>query len=124
MNQGPVIVDNKAYDPRELCRIGIHLNDQNKVDVGAPMKYKEICYEMLDAAAFIVERTPDRAFDPRVRTLTIVMGQSGQIDVAAPLPSRERTADLLRLGREVIERFNDDKAPEMKPFSAAVMGGA
>jgi hypothetical protein len=107
----------------EIARIGIHLNDQNLVDVGAPMQRKDICYEMLKAAEHVIARTPEQHFSPAARTLTIVMGSSGTIDVAAPLPSRKLAADLLRLGREVIERFNDDKAPELRPFSAAVMGG-
>jgi len=107
----------------EIARIGIHLNDQNLVDVGAPMQRKDICYEMLKAAAHVIERTPEQHFHPAQRTLTVTMGQSGTIDVAAPLPSRKLCDTLLTLGREVIERFNDDKAPEMRPFSDKVMGG-
>jgi hypothetical protein len=108
----------------EACRIGIHCTAPGVVDVGAPMKYKEVCYDMLRDARFVIERTGDEHFFPGVSTLTIVMDMSGRVDVGAPLPERHLAYLWLEKARDVIERFNDDSAPAMRPFNSAVMGGA
>jgi hypothetical protein len=106
----------------ELCRIGLTLTPTNTVDVGAPMKHKQVCYEMLRAAKAVITRTPDSEFSIRQRSFAIVMCKTGTVDVSAPLPHRELALLMLDRAREVVERFNDDRAPEMRPFSDRVMG--
>lgn len=105
-----------------MCRIGLTLTDKNTVDVGAPMKYKELCYEMLRAARAVIERSPDHVFSIKQRSFAIVMGKSGTVDVSAPLPHREMAVLMLERARDAIERFNDEKAPEVRAFSDKVMG--
>lgn len=107
----------------EACRIGIVLRAPGVVDVGAPMKHKALCYEILRDARQVIERTPDAAFRPGVTVVTVVMDMTGRIDVAAPLPPREMAYRMLTDAKDVIERFNDDAAPELRPFDSAVMGG-
>lgn len=116
-----VVVDNQAYNPREVCRIGIHWIAQGVVDVGAPMKYKDICYEMLRDAAIVIERSPPHVFALGVTAFSIVMDMSGRVDVSAPLPPKPLALAWLKDARNVIERYNDDSAPAMRPFNAAVM---
>lgn len=106
----------------EACRIGILLRAPGVVDVGAPMKHKPLCYEMLADARQVLERTPDEAFKLGVAVVTVVMDMSGRVDVAAPLPPREMAYRMLADARDVIERYDDDKAPELRPFNRAVMG--
>lgn len=108
----------------DACRIGIHYKAPGAVDVGAPMKYKEVCYDMLKEARAVIERTEDQHFKPGINTMTIVMDMTGRVDVGAPLPERHFAYQWLALARDVIERFNDDAAPELRPFNSAVMGGA
>ena len=106
----------------EACRIGIVLKGHGVVDVGAPMKHKDLCYDILRDARAVMERTPDFAFRMGISTITLVMDMSGTVDVAAPLPPRELAYRMLALAKDVIERFNDDSAPELRPFNRAVMG--
>ena len=108
----------------EACRIGIYCANPNVVDVGAPMKHKDLCYDMLRDARAVIERTSDEHFDARVKSITIVMDMTGRVDVGAPLPERHLAYLWLEKAREVIERFNDDSAPALRPFNSAVMGGA
>lgn len=104
----------------EACRIGIHYRGPGVVDVGAPMKHKELCYEMLRDARGVVERTAPQHFKAGVTQMAVVMDMSGRVDVSAPLPPD--AVQWLALARGVIERFNDDAAPELRPFNDAVMG--
>lgn len=108
----------------EACRIGIHCTSPGVVDVGAPMKYKDLCYDMLKDAKAVIERTGDEHFWPGVTSIAIIMDMTGRVDVSAPLPERHLAYLWLQKARDVIERFNDDAAPELRPFNAAVMGGA
>lgn len=107
----------------EVCRIGIVLRGPGVVDVGAPMKHKPLCYDILRDARKVMERTPDNAFWSDVKVITLVMDMSGKVDVAAPLPPREMAYRMLSDTKDVIERYNDDSAPEMRAFNRAVMGG-
>jgi len=107
----------------EACRIGIVLKGPGVVDVGAPMKHKELCYEILRDARKVIARTTDEHFRPGVKVLTVVMDMTGRVDVGAPLPPREMAYRMLADARDVIERFNDDSAPQLRPFDRAVMGG-
>lgn len=106
----------------EACRIGIHHLGGDAVDVGAPMKHKPLCYEILADALLVMKGTPDRAFTPGVNSISIVMDMTGRVDVSAPLPPREIAYLWLKNAKDVIERYNDDRAPEMRAFNAAVMG--
>lgn len=107
----------------EACRIGIHHLGGDAVDVGAPMKHKPLCYEILRDARAVLEGIDDHHFKPGLNTMTIVMDMSGRVDVAAPLPPRPLAYQWIALARDVIERYDDDSAPEMRPFNSAVMGG-
>lgn len=107
----------------EACRIGIVLKAPGIVDVGAPMKHKSLCYEILKDAKRVMERTADNAFWPDVKAITIVMDMTGSVDVAAPLPPRGIAYQMLDNAKDVIERYNDDSAPQLRPFDRAVMGG-
>jgi hypothetical protein len=70
----------------------------------------------------VIARTADQHFAVAQKSFAVVMGQSGSIDVSAPLPPRELAMLMLDRAKEVIERFNDDKAPEMRAFTDKVMG--
>jgi len=106
----------------EACRIVIQLVGPRQVNVGAPMKYKPLCYDILKDAKTVIARTPDQCFDDAVKVITIVMGMSGRVDVAAPLPNRELCALMLEDAKGVIERFDDAQAPVLKPFDRVLMG--
>lgn len=110
----------------EACRIVILLRNPGVVDVAAPMKHKQVCYDMLYDARRVMERTPDSVFRSMpvaegVR-IVIVMSMAGVVDVSAPLPHRELCYKMLADARVVIERFNDAEAPPMRPFSGAMDG--
>ena len=106
----------------EACRIGILLRAPGVVDVGAPMKHKHLCYDMLKDARSVIAATEDHFFSDGVTKITLVMDMTGRVDVAAPLPPRQIAYRMLADARDVIERFNDEKAPEMRAFSDVVMG--
>ena len=106
----------------EACRIVIQLVGPRQVNVGAPMKHKPLCYDILRDAGAVIAATPDAAFDDSVKVITIVMGMSGRVDVAAPLPNRELCALMLVDAIDVIERYDDAQAPVMKPFDRVLMG--
>lgn len=106
----------------EACRIGIVLRAPGVVDVGAPMKHKPLCYEILADARKVIEASPDSAFHPGIKQIGIVMDMTGRVDVAAPLPPRQLAVRMLSDAKDVIERYNEESAPEMRPFAQAVMG--
>lgn len=106
----------------EACRIVACKNEQGVIDVGAPMKHKQICYEILADAARVIEATSDQHFSRFASCLTIVMGQSGVVDVAAPLPPRALCAVMLIEAKRLIEQFDDAQAPVLRPFSDKLMG--
>jgi hypothetical protein len=107
----------------EACRIAIVEKAPNIFDVGAPMKHKELCYEMLADAQRVIDATTDEHFTNKQNCLTLVMDMSGRVDVAAPLPHREKCKIMLLAANDIIERFDDDSAPALRPFDARVMGG-
>jgi len=106
----------------EACRIVCLLTDKNVIDVGAPMKDKKLCYEILNEAEHVIEATAFRHFSQHVKCLTIVMGADGRVDVAAPLPPRDLCGQMLDAALHIIERYNDEQAPVMQPFSEKLMG--
>lgn len=106
----------------DACQIVILRRADGAVDVGAPMKHKDLCYDILADARTVIERLRDQHFSPVVKQLGIVMDMRGVVDVAAPLPPRELCYVMLEQGRDVIERYNDDAAPPMRAFPAALMG--
>lgn len=106
----------------EACRIVIQLVGLRQVDVGAPMKHKSLCYEILRDAAAVIAATADSAFDASRKTITIVMDMSGRVDVAAPLPNRDLCALMLLDAKGVIERYDDAQAPPLRPFDRVLMG--
>ena len=106
----------------EACRIGILLRAPGVVDVGAPMRHKALCYEILRDARTVIERTGDEAFRDDIKAITIVMDMTGRVDVGAPLPNRWLCYRMLADARGVIERYNDEQAPELRPFDRVLMG--
>jgi hypothetical protein len=106
----------------EACRVVMTLTDAGVIDVGAPMKHKEICYEILKDAKRVIDTTAEQHFRLGVRTLTLVMGMSGTVDVAAPMPPRMLCMKMLEVAKHIIERFDDEHAPVMKPFASVLMG--
>lgn len=109
---------------QEACRIVIHERAPGIVDVGAPMKHKDLCYDILRDAGAVIRHTADHAFEPGRDKIVIVMSMAGVVDVAAPLPPRDVCQRMLIAARDVIERFNDDSAPPMRPFPGIFVGGA
>ena len=107
----------------EACRVVMTLTDAGLIDVGAPMKHKQLCYEILEDAAKVIAATPEQHFQLGVRTLTLVMGMTGMVDVAAPMPPRVLCVKMLEVAKHIIERFDDESAPELRPFSDVLMGG-
>ena len=112
----------------EACRIGIKykgigFNHAQVVDVGAPMKHKELCYDMLRDAKAVIAATPEHIFQLGVVDIAIVMDMTGRVDVSAPLPPRRLANLWLESARDLIERYNDDSEPQMRAFSEAVMAG-
>lgn len=105
----------------EACRIGIHRKSPTAFDVGAPMVHKALCYEILRDAGMVAAQTEPQHFQPGLTQWSIVMDMTGKVDISAPVP-----ADYPRWlaeARRVIERYNDDAAPVLRPFSDAVMAG-
>ncbi len=107
---------------QEACRIGIHRRSATAFDVGAPMKYKDLCYDMLRDAAIVVRGTAPQHFRHGLTQWAIVMDMTGRVDIAAPVPVDAQL--WLDEARKVIERYDDAEAPALRPFSDAVMGGA
>ncbi len=101
----------------EACRIVIHQVSPGEYDVGAPMKHKHVCYNMLADAATVIERQPSHVFQAGTRTLIITMSMAGTVDVGAPLPPIGKCVEMLAKARDLIERFDDDAAPVMRAFS-------
>ena len=111
----------------EACKIVILVNEHGVADVGAPMQYKALCYDILDDARSVIAYTDaqhfrDKWMGPGAK-LVISMGMDGRVDVGAPMPNREYCYKLLADARDVIERFDDATAPELRPFSATLMEG-
>jgi hypothetical protein len=107
----------------EACRVVIQERAPGVFDVGAPMKHKPLCYDILKDAGIVIASTSEQHFHTRQGTLTIVMGISGMVNVAAPLPPREKCYLMLRHAKDIIERFDDDRAPVMRAFSDQLVGG-
>ena len=119
----PITVDlENEKQTQEACRIGIHWIAQGIVDVGAPMKHKQLCYDMLRDAAKVIERTPEHFFRLGIVKMAIVMDMTGRVDVSAPLPLRPLALAWLKEAKKVIERYNDAEDISLKPFNTAVSG--
>lgn len=106
----------------EACRVVILQRADGAVDVAAPMKHKELCYDILADARTVIERTGEECFSVLSKRVVCVMQMSGLVDVGAPLPSRELCYHMLAQARDVIERYDDEAAPPMRPFSREILG--
>lgn len=105
----------------EAARIVI-LRGAGVVDVAAPMKHKDLCYDLLRQAKAVMRHTGDEAFISTVTRIIIVLDMTGRVDVAAPMPSREMAEKMLDDARAVIERYNEASAPPQKAFPRAILG--
>ena len=103
---------------QEACRIIITQERKGLFNVSAPMKYKELCYDILKGAEFVIERTGAQHFFNPGRTLLITMDMTGTVDVAAPLPPLEWCLFALRSARQIIEQF-DEGGPKSVPSGYA-----
>ena len=110
----------------EACRIGILLRAPGVVDVGAPMKHKGLCYEILREARHVIHRTPAPVFNEQLvhpgASIIITMDMTGLVDVSAPLPQRDLCGRMLDLAKVVIERYDDAEAPALRPFASVLAG--
>lgn len=99
----------------EACRIEIRADEIGGVNVAAPMRYKPLCYEMLDNARFVVNQTPPHLFGLE-RGFAIVMDMDGVVDVSAPLPERDLCLLMLDQARTVIERYEGEGLDARNPL--------
>jgi len=106
----------------EACHIVVQETSRGVYDVGAPMKYKPLCYNILADARKVIFMTSDEHFSPIAKVLTITMNMEGRVDVAAPLPPRQMCEHMLASAKGVIERYDDEQAPVMRKFSDVLMG--
>lgn len=88
------------------------------VNVSAPMRYRRLCYEILDDARYVIDHTDSRHFFSLGRTLLITMNMDGRVDVAAPLPPRDWCEMALKAARTIIEQF-DTPEQRMRPAGFA-----
>lgn len=115
----------------EACRIVLlykgGVPGEMIVDVAAPLKHKALCYDILASARSVILKSRPEAFaspDGYTGTrIVIVMDMHGTVDVGAPLPNNpEFCLDMLRAAHSVIERYDDEAAPEARPFAGALLG--
>jgi hypothetical protein len=92
---------------QEACRIIITEELTGLMNVSAPMKYKEICYDILKDASTVIKGTPDTVFFGNGKTLIIAMNMSGLVDVQAPLPQREWCEKALINAEQIIREYTD-----------------
>lgn len=95
----------------EACKIVITQEASGLVNVTAPMKYKELCYNILDDAKIVVNTSSPFDFFSPSRTLLITMNMTGLVDVAAPMPPKEWCLMVLKAAKKIIEEF---ESPENK----------
>ena len=96
----------------EACRIIITQDAAGRFNVSAPLKYKALCYDILNDAATVIKYTRDpAAFCYPGKTLLITMNMAGMVDVAAPMPVREWCEMALCAARLVIDQYD---GPEQK----------
>lgn len=101
----------------EACRIIITQEPSGLINVSAPMKHKELCYEMLEDAITVINYAPEKAFiqpDSKYRTLIITMQMSGLVDVSAPMPNKEICLMLIDEAFPVIEEFESTEVKHLK----------
>ena len=97
----------------ELCHIIIteepisQRHPKGLLNVSAPMKYKELCYEILGDALHVIDQTSEAAIFNPSRTLVIQMQKSGMVDVQAPLPPRHWCEMVLKQAHKIIDQFDD-----------------
>lgn len=89
----------------EACRIELRWNSAGAVDVSAPMRYKQLCYEILGQARAVLNATPDGLFWLGWREFAIVMDMRGRVDISAPLPPRELALAMLDRARTTIDQY-------------------
>lgn len=94
----------------EACRIELMMNELGAVNVQAPMRYKPLCYDILEQARCVINQTPHHLFSDRANALAIVMDMAGRVDVSAPLPQLELCYAMLDTAKTVIERYEDETA--------------
>lgn len=104
----------------EACRIGILRKGPGVFDVGAPMKHKQLCYEILRDAAVAAAATEPQHTQHGLTQWSIVMDMTGRVDISAPVPADYPV--WIAEARNVVERYDDASAPEMRAFSRVLMG--
>lgn len=93
----------------EVCHIIIATDlKTNVVNVSAPMKHKELCYDILSDAKLVIQRSEAKYFFPQQKTLKIEMNIAGVVDVISPLPPKEYCMFLLKAAQTIIEQFEPE----------------
>jgi len=92
-------------DPGEACRIIITEELTGLMNVSAPMKYKELCNDILDDALFIVLREPKETFFAPGKSMVITMNMSGMVDLQAPLPDRAWCEKAIKESKQIIKEY-------------------
>lgn len=109
-----------GVDPEgEACRIVIRRRAFDApLEVAAPMKHKELCYDMIKDAEKVIARSGAHCFQSIIvkeAMLVLVLRMSGRVDVAAPMPNRELSQAILQQAKIIIERYGDS---EVEQFGA------
>lgn len=100
---------------KEACRIIITQEILSRVvNVSAPMKYKELCYNILKDAAFVIDHSPANYFIGNNHTLLITMNMAGIVEVSAPMPPKDYCHLLLKAAKKVIEEFESTEVKSLK----------
>ena len=102
----------------EACRIILTQEPTGLLNVSAPMKYKPLCYDILDDARRVIELAPDSVFFSPGKTLIITMNMTGLVDVAAPLPDRHWCYGAIKQARWIIEQY-EEGGPKHRPAGYA-----
>lgn len=118
-----------AVDPNaEACRIFIQAYpaDVGGVGVSAPMKHKDLCYDILRDARIVINSTPDFMFrvPANLPKLVAVMNMSGTVDVIAPLPPKEICFKMLDAARKVIEAYGEKVVEQFGAYASPLKGDA
>lgn len=98
----------------EACKIIITQELNGMVNASAPMKYKELCYNILDDAKIVINTSSPFDFFSPSKTLVITMNMSGLVDIAAPMPNKEWCLMMLKAARKIIEEFDSPELKQLK----------
>lgn len=94
---------------KEACRIIITQELGGLINVSAPMRHKDLCYDILREAKTVIKHTNPAYFIGNNQTLLITMNMTGLVDVSAPLPPKDYCFILLKAAKKIIEEFESSE---------------